>query len=138
MRKPTTDFGIPWDIDSIASGIVRTDYSNSGEEPDWLFYRAIADAILAERQRSAKIAAAEVMRFRSKVAGKYYPGYHEDLRDAVSAAVLNVRSGQQSQPHSKANTPRQTSPVVETVEAQRGADASKVVCRALIDDVGGF
>lgn len=48
---------------------------------------AIAKAILAERQRCAVASAAAVMKFRSKVGGRYYPGYHEDMRDAVRKAV---------------------------------------------------
>ena len=35
----------------------------------------------------AEVAAAAVMKFRRKVGGRYYPGYHEDLRDAVREAV---------------------------------------------------
>ncbi len=38
----------------------------------------------------------------------------------------------------QAETSRQTSPVVETESASGGAGASKVVCPALIDDVGGL
>lgn len=48
-------------------------------------------------------------------------------READESAVSN----------SKAETSRQTSPVVETETAKRGADVSKVICPALIDDVGG-
>jgi hypothetical protein len=43
-----------------------------------------------EREKFAEAAAAAVMKFRSKVGGKYYPGYHEDMRDAVREAVLAV------------------------------------------------
>lgn len=53
----------------------------------------IAKAIMAERTRCASVAAAEVMKFRSKVGGRYYPGYHEDMREAVKNAVCGSRKG---------------------------------------------
>lgn len=47
---------IPADIDQIATDIVRTDYSKSDLEPDWLLYAAISNAIRTERDRCAAIA----------------------------------------------------------------------------------
>ena len=32
------------------------------------------------------------MKFRNKINGKYYPGYHEDMRDAVAAAIRALSS----------------------------------------------
>lgn len=56
----STDTTIPDDIDRIATDIVRADYSKDGQEPDWLLYLAIAkaihDAVMAERERCARIA----------------------------------------------------------------------------------
>lgn len=47
-------------------------------------------SLLVERERCSQAAAAAVMKFRHKVGGKYYPGYHEDMRDAVREAIKNV------------------------------------------------
>lgn len=44
----------------------------------------------SEREKYAKVASAAVMKFRRKVDGKYYPGYHEDMRDAVRKAVKDA------------------------------------------------
>lgn len=38
----------------------------------------------------ADAAASAVMKFRRKVNGRYYPGYHEDMRDAVREAVFKA------------------------------------------------
>lgn len=45
----------------------------------------------AALERSADTAKAEIMKFRKKTNGRYYPGYHEDMRDAVANAVLALR-----------------------------------------------
>lgn len=47
----------------------------------------VARSLLAERDRCALKGRSAVMKFRARVGGKYYPGYHEDLRDAVAAAI---------------------------------------------------
>jgi hypothetical protein len=51
---------IPEDIDRLATDIVRADYTSSGDEPEWLLYKAIAQALLSERlaqkERDALIA----------------------------------------------------------------------------------
>jgi hypothetical protein len=39
-------------------------------------------------KRAAKDAASAIMRFKAKTNGRYYPGYHEDMRDVVKKAVL--------------------------------------------------
>ena len=49
--------------------------------------RAITAAVAAEREVCAESGRAAVMKFRSKVGGRYYPGYHEDMREAVAAAI---------------------------------------------------
>lgn len=36
----------------------------------------------------ADIAASAIMKFKAKVGGRYYPGYHEDMRDSVKKAIL--------------------------------------------------
>lgn len=36
----------------------------------------------------ADIAASAIMKFKAKTNGRYYPGYHEDMRDAVKKAIL--------------------------------------------------
>lgn len=50
---------IPEDIDRTATDIVRANYISSGDEPEWLMYKAIAEALLAERlaqkERDAKV-----------------------------------------------------------------------------------
>ena len=38
-------------------------------------------------KEAAIIGSATVMKFKSRVGGRYYPGYHEDMRDAVAAAI---------------------------------------------------
>lgn len=38
--------------------------------------------------KAAETAASAIMRFKAKTAGRYYPGYHEDMRDAVKRAIL--------------------------------------------------
>ncbi|MDV4166232.1 hypothetical protein R1538_34850 [Rhizobium leguminosarum] len=38
--------------------------------------------------QAADIAASAIMRFKAKTGGRYYPGYHEDMRDAVKKAIL--------------------------------------------------
>lgn len=60
---------------------------------DALIIEAIEEALCAERERCKEAAAAAVMKFRSKVNGRYYPGYHEDLRDDVKAAVAHPKGG---------------------------------------------
>lgn len=52
--------------------------------------RELEADVARERERCADAAAAAVMKFRSKVGGRYYPGYHEDMRDAVRKAVLDA------------------------------------------------
>lgn len=47
----------------------------------------IARAILAERERCAQAGRSAVMKFKSRVGGRYYPGYHEDMRSAVAEAI---------------------------------------------------
>lgn len=49
--------------------------------------RAITAAVMAEREACAESGRAAVMKFRSKVGGRYYPGYHEDMREAVASAI---------------------------------------------------
>lgn len=39
-------------------------------------------------KRAADEAASAIMRFKAKTAGRYYPGYHEDMREAVKKAIL--------------------------------------------------
>lgn len=58
-------------------------------EDDLLIYKA--EAVRCERQECAKIAAAAVLKFRSLVDRKYYPGYHEDMRDYVKSEVNKER-----------------------------------------------
>lgn len=48
----------PQDIDHIATDIVRTDYSKLDDDPDWLLYKAIGSAILAERPAMQPISTA--------------------------------------------------------------------------------
>lgn len=52
--------------------------------------RAIIDKEDSDREKYATVASAAVMKFRRKVGGSYYPGYHEDMRDAVRKAVQDV------------------------------------------------
>jgi len=49
--------------------------------------RAITAAVAAEREACAESGRAAVMKFRAKVGGRYYPGYHEDMREAVASAI---------------------------------------------------
>lgn len=56
---------IPEDIDKIASDIVRTDFSQTEDDPEWLHYLAIARAILAERQRCAEVAEKEAEGYKA-------------------------------------------------------------------------
>lgn len=41
-------------------------------------------------KRAAEEAASAIMRFKAKTAGRYYPGYHEDMREAVKKAILAI------------------------------------------------
>lgn len=45
---------IPEDIDRIATNLVRADYSGD-DEPEFKMYLAIAQALLAERERAARM-----------------------------------------------------------------------------------
>jgi hypothetical protein len=45
-------------------------------------------AIEAERKQCAKISAGAVMSFKAHIGSRYYPGYHEDMRDFVRSSVL--------------------------------------------------
>lgn len=58
-------------------------------EQDMLLHKA--DAVRHERQECAKIAAAAVLKFRSNVDRRYYPGYHEDMRDYIKKEVSKDR-----------------------------------------------
>lgn len=49
-----TEMPIPEDIDRIATDLVRADYSGD-DDPDWKMYESIARALMAERERCAKI-----------------------------------------------------------------------------------
>ena len=40
--------------------------------------------------KAAETAASAIMRFKAKTAGRYYPGYHEDMREAVKKAILEA------------------------------------------------
>lgn len=48
---------------------------------------AFARAIMGEREACAIEGRSAVMKFRGKVGGRYYPGYHEDMRDYVATAI---------------------------------------------------
>lgn len=41
-------------------------------------------------KRAAEAAASAIMRFKAKTGGRYYPGYHEDMRDAVKKAIMAI------------------------------------------------
>lgn len=58
-------------------------------EQDLLMHKA--EAVRYERQQCAKIASDAVLKFRSKVDRKYYPGYHEDMRDYIKLQVSKDR-----------------------------------------------
>lgn len=47
--------------------------------------------------KAAETAASAIMRFKAKTAGRYYPGYHEDMRDAVKKAILAERASLSSE-----------------------------------------
>lgn len=86
---------------------------------------------LSDRQYLEKIADRVIARSQPKVGNtESVPSLPSGLSSlATCEADENVAS------ISKAET--SLHPAVETAEAQSGADASKVVCPALIDDVGG-
>jgi hypothetical protein len=112
---------------------------------------AIVKAIRIERERCAKIASAEVMRFRAKVGRKYYPGYHEDMRVAISSAVLNHQSDSGTFAHAdvrglasvKATAPLSDRDYVlrvgerSEVERELAAVAAATVSHLGLEDVGG-
>lgn len=47
----------------------------------------ISRPVMAEREACSIEGRSAVMKFRGKVGGRYYPGYHEDMRDAVATAI---------------------------------------------------
>jgi hypothetical protein len=40
---------------------------------------------------ASEAAKSAIMKFRAKVGGRYYPGYHEDMRDEVAKAILALK-----------------------------------------------
>jgi len=54
--------------------------------------RAIQTAKAEAYEEAAKVGKSEVMKFRARVGKRYYPGYHEDMRDAVDAAIRKLGS----------------------------------------------
>ena len=79
--------------EDVTKTIDRLMYEAIAANADVSTEQMMVKAILAERDRCAAVAAAEVMKFRSKVGGRYYPGYHEDMREAVKNAVSTSRKG---------------------------------------------
>jgi hypothetical protein len=61
-----------------------------------------AEAVEREREReretNAQAAAKAVMQFRHKHDRNYYPGYHEDMRDFVAAAIRNRKDQTSADP----------------------------------------
>ncbi len=58
-------------------------------EQEMLIHKA--EAVRYERQQCIKIASDAVLKFRAKVNRKYYPGYHEDMRDYIKAQLKKER-----------------------------------------------
>ncbi len=50
-----------------------------------------AEAVRYERQQCIKIASDAVLKFRAKVDRRYYPGYHEDMRDYIKSELKKER-----------------------------------------------
>lgn len=59
-------------------------------EKDLLMQKA--EAVRYERQQCIKIASDAVLKFRAKVDRRYYPGYHEDMRDYIKSELKKERS----------------------------------------------
>lgn len=78
---------IPKDIQKTVDAIVDG-YAAPGYRPKLrdLLYVALTD----ERARCAEVGAAAVMKFRGRVNRKYYPGYHEDMREAVRTSIAKA------------------------------------------------
>lgn len=72
---------IPKDIDRIATDLVRTPYE---DDVEWNMYLAIARAILAERERCAKIA--EPINLQDTGTTDYEKQAY-DLRDIIAIAI---------------------------------------------------
>lgn len=93
MGIPEDAQKIPGDIDRIASDIVHADYSKNDDEPEWLLYKAIARAILAERERCAAIAD----EWRCRVSGGIYADVEVDrICDTIGPNIAHaIRSASQ-------------------------------------------
>jgi hypothetical protein len=81
----------PQGITDEARGAAVKALSLGGDEYTDAKTASVARAILAaearEREACAQVGRAAVMKFKSRVGGRYYAGYHEDMRDHVAQAI---------------------------------------------------